>query len=119
MVNGMRKVLVCLCFLLDGIAAACMSSVTCSASNSVVLDCDASITTNSVKHCCCSNSNRFCYHLSDCNAGWSTYPDTQCRWAGYWTGETQTFSSAYRYRQPMNGAQNFIDMQVCLFSVIV
>jgi hypothetical protein len=119
MVNGMRKVLVCLCFLLDGIAATCLSSLTCSASSSVAFNCDASITlSSSVKHCCCTNSDRFCSYLSDCNAWWSTYPDTQCRWAGYRiTGKTQTFSSggAWRYRQTMNGAHNFIDVQVWLF----
>lgn len=119
MVTGMRKVLVCLCFLLDGIAATCLSSMTCSTSSSVAFDCDASITPSRVKHCCCSSSNRFCSHLSDCNAGWSTYPDTQCRWASLWTGDTQTFSYAHRYRRTMNGAHNFIDMQVCPFSVIV
>ena len=107
----MRVIFTCLC-LLDGIAANCMSDVSCATSSSVAYDCDSSITSGSVKHCCCANSNEFCYHLSDCNAANAAYPDAQCWWQGYWTGDTQTFWSAYRYKVTMDGAHNFIDVQV-------
>jgi len=56
--------------------------------------------------------DQFCYHLSDCNAGSAAYPDAQCRWEHYWVDDYQAFSHAFRYAGLMNGAHNFIDVQV-------
>ena len=107
----MRMILTCLC-LLDGIAAVCMSDMSCTASSSVAFDCDSHVTSSGSKHCCCANSNDFCDRLSDCNAALAVYPDEQCWWKRYWTGDTETFPLAQRYSKKMNGAHNFIDVQV-------
>jgi len=103
----------CLC-LLDGIAAYCMTnSLHCTASSSVAYDCNSvRMTSGGVKHCCCASSNEFCSQLSDCNAASAVYPDAQCRWQWWLTGVTSTFLSYKRYKVTMDGAHNFIDVQV-------
>jgi len=103
----------CLC-LLDGIAAYCMTnSLHCTASSSVAYDCNSvRMTSGGVKHCCCASSNEFCSQLSDCNAASAVYPDAQCSWQWWLTGVTSTFLSYKRYKVTMDGAHNFIDVQV-------